>query len=68
MRDPNRIPVLLATIEKIWAESPDLRLMQLLLNLCSHQGGGHYSPDPYFIEDDVVLELLTKVYEGDRNG
>lgn len=59
MRDPKRIPRVLAAIEKLWRQEPDLRLMQLLLNFCAHHGGGHYSPDPYFMEDNRLLELLT---------
>lgn len=33
MRDPERIPLILAAIEREWRQSPDLRLGQLIVNL-----------------------------------
>lgn len=53
MRDINRIGPILETIEAIWLRNPDWRLMQLLGNL--------YGPiDPYYIEDDVLMERLKE--------
>ena len=52
MRDPNRIEPILETIRKIWLEHPDYRLMQLLGNV--------YRGDPYYIEDDVLMERLKE--------
>ncbi len=43
MRNPNRIPEILALIEQIWQQDPDLRFNQLIYNLqCSYsqQNGG----------------------------
>ena len=55
MRDINRIVPMLERIEAIWKRNPDLRLMQLLGNAT---GAG----DPYYVEDDVLLELLKCRY------
>ena len=33
MRDPKRIKPLLKQIERIWKKNPDLRLMQILINV-----------------------------------
>jgi hypothetical protein len=46
MRDQKRIPRILDKLRKIWNDSPDWRLGQLLNNL------GTGSRDPFFIEDD----------------
>lgn len=55
MRDPNRISPILETIEAYWKESPDLRLMQLLLNATG--------ADPYYLEDEALLALLRRTYD-----
>lgn len=33
MRDPERIPMILAALERRWREQPDIRLGQLIVNL-----------------------------------
>lgn len=53
MRDPARIPVLLAEIERVWLRHPDLRLLQLLLNLFPN------SSVAYYTEDDALLKRLS---------
>ena len=60
MRDFNRIMPMLERIEAIWKRNPDLRLMQLLGNVT---GAG----DPYYVEDDVLLEGLKRVYQHDQD-
>ena len=53
MRDIKRIEPLLETLRKIWLQHPDYRLTQLLGNV--------YGPiDPYYIEDDVLMERLKE--------
>lgn len=52
MRDINRIPKMLQSIEAIWAKNPDLRLFQLLLNTTGD------ARNLYFLEDE---ELLTQL-------
>lgn len=54
MRDPKRIKKMLKQIEKVWTESPDLRLFQLLLNPLGFTGHSEL----YYLEDDVLVEAL----------
>jgi uncharacterized protein YihD (DUF1040 family) len=51
MRNPERIDRILDNIREIWKQNPDLRLMQLLLNI-------NLSADPYYIEDDILEKEL----------
>ena len=53
MRDPNRIPLVLQEIEKLWRLHPDWRLGQLICNLAAWA-------DPtqnivWDVEDDVLV-------------
>ena len=59
MRDIKRIEPLLETLRKIWLEHPDYRLMQLLGNV--------YRGDPYYIEDDDLLQRLESTYLPERD-
>ena len=52
MRDPNRIPEVLARIERVWRRFPDLRLGQLISNAV-------YC-DPFHIEDERLVDLLER--------
>ena len=58
MRDPGRIQEVLEVIRKIWFKKPDLRLLQLLINALP-QG------DPYYIEDDLLIDFLEDYYNKD---
>ena len=58
MRNPKRITPILATIREIWEQYPDMRLGQLLLNACPE-----LENNPFYIEDDVVLDGLRKFAE-----
>lgn len=60
MRDPDRIPVVLKEIEKIWKKSPDLRLGQLLINATMIEPG--VMTDFYYMEDENLIQTLKKVY------
>ena len=54
MRDPARIPQVIATLRRIWLKNPDLRLCQLI---------GNALPairDPYHVEDDRLLQRLRE--------
>lgn len=55
MRDPNRIETTLKQIERIWKKYPDLRLGQLLCNVANYGA-------LYYVEDNVLLELLQHTY------
>jgi len=50
VRNPHRIPYVLAAIGDSWAESPDLRLGQVVANVSDG--------DPYQLEDDELVERL----------
>jgi len=59
MRDPKRIPEVLAAIREIWEKNPGLRFGQLLLNL-----GNDFN---YYVEDDQLIKTLKKVYKEIEN-
>ena len=61
MRDPNRIDGVLAAVGEVWEKCPDMRLGQLLSNV-------YTDPTLYFIEDDKLVEGLTKYYDEIENG
>lgn len=50
-RDPGRINAVLSKIETIWRQYPDMRLGQLLINVCGKK-------DLFAIEDEALLERL----------
>lgn len=56
MRDPARIPQVLGLLHKVWAEHPDMRLGQLLVNITG-------SSDPFHVEDDVLVDDLKEWLE-----
>ena len=59
MRDPKRIPQVLQLLEKVWADSPDQRLGQLLMNAAFF--GGWTLDDIWNCEDDKFVAGLTKL-------
>ena len=52
-RDPRRIKEVLSKVETVWKQYPDLRLGQLLLNVCG-------SNDLFMMEDEKLMERLEK--------
>ena len=52
-RDPDRIPLVLAALERYWTKHPDLRLGQIVSNV-----SGKY--DPFYLEDANLLTALEK--------
>lgn len=63
MRDPKRIPYVLADIQRIWEDHPDLRLGQLLYAACYTFPSG---PDLFNIEDDELVRKLVGIFEDDK--
>jgi uncharacterized protein YihD (DUF1040 family) len=59
MRDPNRIPVVLERLEKVWEKHPDLRFGQLILNVLRN--------DFYHVEDEELVTKIELFYERIRN-
>ena len=52
-RDPDRIPLVLAALERYWTKHPDLRLGQIVSNV-----SGKY--DPFYLDDTDLLTALEK--------
>lgn len=57
MRDPKRIEPLLALIKEIWEKAPDLRLLQLLLNVAGSDDTA------YHLEDHDLIDKLKRGYK-----
>lgn len=55
MRNPKRIKEISIELEKYWNNHPNWRLGQLISNLSYELMGDN---DPFFIEDEKLLELL----------
>jgi len=53
MRDKKRIDKIMDKITQAWKRHPDMRLNQLLINLCVIPDGNNWS-----IEDEEVLKNL----------
>jgi uncharacterized protein YihD (DUF1040 family) len=54
MREKDRINRILNNIEELWVANPDLRLMQLLMNVLE------LNQDPYYVEDDILEKKLKE--------
>jgi len=68
MRNPKRIPKILDKIQKLWEEKPDMRLGQLLENVFPNRPtmDPKYSRSMYNIEDEELVETLTKFYKTEK--
>jgi hypothetical protein len=53
MRDPARIEIVLASIHDLWVQHPDMRMGQLISNLCG-------SRDPFYVEDGDMVEAINE--------
>ena len=60
MSDLARIDDALAALRTVWAESPDLRVGQLLVNAVRP---AEPCLEIFYIEDDVLLDGLSKLRE-----
>lgn len=56
MRDPDRIPEVLAALNIAWRMNPDMRLTQLLWNIARFPG--ETASGFYNMEDDRLLETI----------
>ena len=54
MRNPQRIARILTSINTLWLNEPDLRLMQFLTKIIGHSG------DHFYVEDDVLEARLDR--------
>jgi len=60
MRDPARIDEVLAALRAAWAESPDLRLGQLIVNAIRP---ANPCPEVFYTEDDALVRGLNSFRE-----
>jgi uncharacterized protein YihD (DUF1040 family) len=60
MRDPNRIPKMIAALLAAWYRHPDLRLGQLVSSAAALSSN---TSDPFYVEDDKIIEGLKKLAE-----
>ncbi len=60
MRDPARIDDVLAALRAAWAESPDLRLGQLIVNAVRPTNP---CPEVFYTEDDALVLALKSFQE-----
>lgn len=68
-RDLTQIDRILKKIRKLWQKSPDLRLLQLLLN--AKDVTPHPLADPFYVEDAVLeagLDKLAKLTRPETSG
>ena len=59
LRDPKRIPKLLKVIEELWSNMPDMRLLQLLINVSSKSSESGL----FYMEDEMLLSKLEQYAE-----
>lgn len=59
MRNPERIKPFLERLGKVWNKVPDWRFGQLMCNVLNSMG-----QDPFFPEDDEMIEYFEKYFEG----
>jgi uncharacterized protein YihD (DUF1040 family) len=52
MRDPTRIPRILARLQAVWEKHPDMRLGQLIVNAAG--------VDPFYIEDEKLAYMIEE--------
>lgn len=57
MRDPERIKRMLKLVEALWTRQPDLRLSQLVVNMCR---ASEPAPHIFYVEDDVLERELQR--------
>ena len=57
MRDINRIDKFCQRLAKVWKKVPDWRFGQLITNVF-----GTLENDPFFLEDDEVIETFEKFF------
>ena len=59
MRNPERIPIILEQLKKIWTEHPDMRLGQLLVGAVQKRTG---VSDIFYVEDETLLKMVKEIF------
>ena len=62
MRSPERIDAVLDAVKEAWKQVPDCRLGQLVVNISRSAG----YDDPFFMEDDRLMEILGRTAYADK--
>ena len=62
MRDPDRIDEFCDELKKMWHKVPDWRFGQLVTNALGAVYKRTYR-DPFYVEDDRMIEELKKVFD-----
>ena len=62
MRKIERIEPFMKELAKIWKKCPDWRFGQLMSNVLNS-----FDIDPFFIEEDEMLERFKKYFNGDKH-
>ena len=62
MRDPNRIPEVLATLQQAWEKFPHWRFGQLIENLKLY----YRISDLFYVEDDKLVEKIIDFFDLDE--
>jgi uncharacterized protein YihD (DUF1040 family) len=63
MRDPNRIPEIMALLQRGWQKVPQWRLGQLIENFKRYIGVN----DLFYIEDDEMIEKIVNFFDLDES-
>jgi len=66
MRNPERIPEVLSSIEVLWKQWPDLRFWQFisaLQGMVNIESGRPQDDDLFYLEDDEFLRVMKKIEE-----
>lgn len=64
MRNPNRIPEIIATLQLGWQKVSDWRLGQLFENLKRYTG----KDDLFHIEDEAMIRYIIDYFDLDKEG
>lgn len=65
MRDPKRIQGFLAGLAECWSKVPDWRFGQLICNVFGEMAS--QGRDPFFPEEEEMLEFFKKYFQGGDN-
>ena len=64
MRNPDGIDAVIEAVKAEWKKEPDWRLGQLIVNISRAAG----KMDPFFLEDDLLLKVITGDGSGENDG
>jgi uncharacterized protein YihD (DUF1040 family) len=61
VRNPERIRPIISMLEKLWNHNPDMRLGQLISNLC-------HPAEPFYIDDETLRMAIKDQLNDLPNG